>query len=283
MNLLRCRDVKLICSVAVSLLVLLATAIASHASEGRQLWQSRDQFVALDSQVSNRDSTTAPNNHPSEITQARLAAVLTSLEIRASDSSRIEPLFTRDSLDTLVPQLQLGLRQALPGEDVTFAVIGLYKTLYGFAKSPKVITGRMFVKAGQLNIIFGLVQQDVNEREDRRLSPFTPGTRSSVAAGDWKILPPAGQDVTLLRKDWVAFNEGWNPPIEPPATPAVKTVPLQNIPAQPAQPPAQPAKQRIEDTRSPADRLIILNGLKEKGLISDDEYRSKRMEILNGL
>jgi len=277
MKLLRCRDVKRICSAAASLLLLLATTIASQASDGRQIWQSRDQFVTLESQDSGRDRP-APNSHPTEISQARLTAVLASLEVRTSDSARLAPLFTRDSLDALVPHLQIGLRQALPGQDVTFAVIGLYKTLYGLAKSPKVTTGRMFMKAGQLNIIFGQVQQDVNEREDRRLAPFTPGTRSSVATGDWKILPPAGQDVTLLRKDWIAFGDAWNPPIEQPAAPAAKKEPLRNIPVQPAQP-----AQRVQDPRSPADRLVILNGLKEKGLISDEEYRSKRMEILNGL
>jgi hypothetical protein len=37
------------------------------------------------------------------------------------------------------------------------------------------------------------------------------------------------------------------------------------------------------DTRSPADRLNTLNELKDKGLISVEEYREKRLEILNGL
>jgi hypothetical protein len=256
-------------------LVFLMFSSISHAAGVRQLWQSREQFVALEGQDYARDSKTIANNHPSEFSEARLTAILASLEVRTSDSSGVEPLFTRDSLDALVPQLQLGLRQALPGEDVTFAVIGLHKAMFGFAKTAKVTTGRLFVQSGQLNIIFGLVRQDVNERDDRRLVPFTPGKRTSVAVGDWKILPKSTQDVALIRKDWVAFAEGWNPPLEQPAVPAVKTEPVASVPAQ--------AVKRVEDTRSPSERLNTLIDLKNKGLISEDEYRSKRMEILNGL
>jgi hypothetical protein len=256
-------------------MILLTTSIALHASDGRQLWQSRDQFVALESQDSSRDGKTVQNNHPSEVSHARLTAVLASLEVRTSDSNGIEPLFTKDSLDILVPQLQLGLHQALPGEDVTFAVIGLHKALYGLAKTPKVTTGRMFVSSGRLNIIFGFVRQDVNERDDRRLVPFTPGKRTSIAAGDWKILPQAGPDMTLLRKDWVAFSDGWMPQPEQPAVPAAKAEPVRSNPAQPVT--------RNDNTRNAAERLNILNELKNKGLISEEEYRVKRMEILNSL
>jgi hypothetical protein len=246
-----------------------------HAAGVRQLWQSREQFVALENQDYASDSKTVPNNHPSEFSEARLTAILASLEVRTSDSNGVEPLFTKDSLDMLVPQLQLGLRQALPGEDVTFAVIGLHKALFGLAKTAKVTTGRLFVNSGQLNIIFGLVRQDVNERDDRRLVPFTPGKRTSVAVGDWKILPKSTQDVTMIRKDWAAFAEGLNPPLEQPAVPAVKTETVVSGPAQ--------AVKRVEDARGPAERLNTLIDLKNKGLISEDEYRSKRMEILNGL
>jgi len=60
-----------------------------------------------------------------------------------------------------------------------------------------------------------------------------------------------------------------------------KPVAEQSVPsAQTA--PAQPGKRDI-DTRSTAERLIILNELKNMGLVSEEEYRNKRLEILNGL
>jgi hypothetical protein len=46
---------------------------------------------------------------------------------------------------------------------------------------------------------------------------------------------------------------------------------------------AAPPEKRISDVRSPAERLSTLKELKDKGLISDEEYRGKRLEILNGL
>jgi hypothetical protein len=59
-------------------------------------------------------------------------------------------------------------------------------------------------------------------------------------------------------------------------------VAVQNMPY--GQPSSAPAPYvRSTDTRSPADRLSTLNELKHKGLINEEEYRVKRMEIMNGL
>jgi hypothetical protein len=276
MKMLRCRDANRLCSIASAVLVLLMLSSTSHASDVRRLWQSRDQFVALERQDSSLGGAAILNDHPVEISPDRLTAILASIEFRSADSDKPEQLISSQSLEVLVPHMVQGFHQAAPGEDVTFAVIGLHKALYGFAKSPRVTTGRAFYKEGQLNIIFGLVQKDVNEREDRRLSPFTPGNRSKPTEGEWTLLPQPGQNgYNQVRKDWVTFSGEWRTPIAQPPV-AEQYVP----PVQPA--PVQPVK-RSHDTRKPADRLSTLNELKDKGLISEEEYRGKRLEILNGL
>jgi hypothetical protein len=148
--------------------------------------------------------------------------------------------------------------------------------LYGLAKSPKVTTGRLFYKAGQLNIIFGFVRKDFNDREDRRLFPLTPGSRQKTSEGEWTLLPQPGQNgFAQVRKDWIAFSDEWKPSVV--QTPIAEQRPqfLQTAPAQP--------EKRNNDVRSPADRLSTLKELKDKGLISEEEYRGKRLEILNGL
>lgn len=268
-----CRGSIRLCSVVSALLVVLMISFTCQASDGRQLWQSRDQFVALERQDA---GSAQANDHPVEIAPDRLAAILASIELSSEDSDKPEQLITSQSLEVLVPQMVQGFKKAAPGEDVTFAVIGLHKSLFGFAKSPKVTTGRAFYRGGRLNIIFGLAQKDVNEREDRRLAPFTPGSRQKAAEGGWKLLPQPGQKgYSLARKDWVTFSDEWRVPV------VQIPVAVQNVPSAQAAP-AQPVKQNI-DTRKPAERLIILNELKDKGLISDEEYRGKRMEILNGL
>jgi hypothetical protein len=252
-------------SAASVLFVLLMFSFTAHAADARHLWQSRDQFVALERQDLLTEGPAQPNDHPVELPLERITEILSSIDMRATVGGKAEPLLTRSAVQALAPYLQQGLQQASPAEDVTFAVIGLHDALFGLAKSPKVTTGRVFYKAGRLNIIVGLVQQEVRDRDDRRLFPFTPGSRQKVSAGEWSLLT----DTPLVRRDWMAFGAEWQAPVVP-ATVVEKGAP------------GQPAK-RHDDVRKPTERLTNLNELKEKGLITEDEYRSKRLEILNGL
>ncbi|HZV82696.1 MAG TPA: SHOCT domain-containing protein [Geobacteraceae bacterium] len=242
------------------------------AAERNMLWQSREQFLALESQDKGETGPPAPNDHPAVITEEQLTTLLAQLTLRAADGSAPEPLFTRKSLETLAPKIVLGLRQAQPSEDLTFAVIGLHEALYGLAKVPRVTTGRLFVKNGRLNLIVGLAQRDVNEREDRRLAPFTPGSRKAAAAGDWLLqVPTKPTGYNMARRDWVTVATNWQPL---PSTESPPTVPSNQAPK---------VLNQHEQSRSPAERLTTLQELKNKGLITDEEYRSKRLQILNEL
>jgi len=254
--------------VIVTILLLAATAFAAPK---KTLWQSRDQFVALEPQDSLPTGPAEPNDHPVRLTSDRLTSILASLKILTSDGKQPEPLLSAASVQTIVPYLIQGLMEASPTEDVTFAVIGLHNILFGLAKSPKVTTGRVFYQAGQLNIIIGLAHQYVRDREDRRLFPFTPGSRQKALQVEREIFPlPGLQGSSLNRKDWIVFNDAWQAPVveqKLPATPAISTQPVVSS----------------NDARTPAERLTTLKELSDKGLISADEYRSKRQEILKGL
>lgn len=257
---------------AVTLMSFSGSKTGHAADSRRTIWQSRDQFVSVVIQDSSGKTATAANDHPVEIPLNRLESILTSINVRLADGEKPGPLFTSAAVEVLAPHLQQGLRQAAPGDDVVFAVFGLHDALYGLAKSPRVTTGRIFYKSGKLNLIVGLVQKDVNEREDRRLSPFTPGSRQQVSTGEWTLLT----DTPLVRKDWMSFGEEWQAPIVPAAVIEKKATAAGQVA------PVQPVK-RQEEVRKPAERLIILNELKEKGLVTEDEYRAKRLEILNGI
>jgi len=246
--------------------------VPAAAAERRLLWQSRDQFVALEPQDAEKTGPAAPNEHPAAITDAQLATLLAPLQFQSTGSASTETLFTRKTLETLAPQLVLGLQKAAPGEDITFAVIGLHDALHGLTKEPRVTTGRLFVRNGRLNLIIGLAQRDVNEREDRRLAPFTPGSRKAAAAGEWLLqVPTEPSGYSMVRRDWVSVATGWQPP---PSADSPPTAPSNQAPAVP---------NRYEQSRSPAERLTTLNELKARGLITDEEYRSKRLQILNEL
>jgi hypothetical protein len=271
MKTIRCSGTKWLNSLGYAVLGLLLLSSVSSASGGRYLWQSRDQFVAVVSRDTAKNAAADVNDHPVEMPLDRLSSIFSSISVRLSDGEKPGPLFTAAAVQVLVPYLQQGLRQAAPGDDVVFAVFGLHDALYGLAKSPRVTTGRVFYKAGKLNLIVGLVQKDVNEREDRRLSPFTPGSRQQISTGEWALLT----DTPLVRRDWMAFGEEWQAPVVPAAVVEKKAAAGQVAPVQPVK--------RQEEVRKPAERLMILNELKEKGLITEDEYRAKRLEILNGI
>jgi hypothetical protein len=263
-------------SLTCSMLTLLIWSSVIQASDGRQLWYSRDQFVTLVQQDRRSTEIVQPNDHPVEIAPERLDAILASIEFLSAEGSKSEKLFIHESLEVLVPQLVLGFRKAAPGEDVTFAIIGLHKSSFGFARSQKVTTGRAFYKDGRLNIIFGFARKDFNDREDRRLAPLTPGNRQEALDGEWQLLPQPGRNgFNLIRKDWVTFGDVWLIP--------AATIPVVEKAAVPEVAPSAPSQKQTGDVRSPAERLLTINELKDKGLISEDEYRGKRQEILNGL
>lgn len=263
-----------------TLLLALTYAVSGagtvRADDRHYLWQSRDQFVALERQ---EPGTSLANAHPADVAPETLTALLGGIEVRLEPGGKPEALFTPATLELLATHLQEALRKATARDDVVFAVIGLHNSLFGFAKSPKVTTGRLFRQDGRLNLIVGQAQQDVNEREDRRLAPFVPGSRKEAAEGDWRLLPRPGQSVfTLARRDWLVFTEAPQPvPKTVPERPQqAATPPPPPMPA--TQPPAPPA-----GTRTPAERLQMLLELKQKGLISEEEYRNKRQQILDSI
>jgi len=273
--------------------VILMTAFilisnSSNASAGRQtLWESRDQFVALEPQERSSSESPPPNTHPLDIPVETLAAQLASLTVRTVETKKVTPLFTAAALELIAPHLQLALSKATSDQDVTFAVIGLHTALYGFAKSPKVTTGRIFKQGDKLNLIIGQMQHDFNERADRRLDPFIPGSRLQSVSDEWALQPQPGLDsFKLLRKDWVAFSDDWKAPVIAQPVPAPPAVVQPNVPQPVAAPgvvPTAPTVTRISEAQKTADRLTTLKELQEKGLITIDEYRDKRREILNGL
>jgi len=271
MRTLHFRDHNRLCAVFFALVITVVLVSTSHASKEKYFWKSNDQFVALEHQDSFATGPAEPNDHPVKLTRDRIAAILAAISINATDSGNPEPLFTKETVQTIAPHILQGLENASPTEDVTFAVIGHHDALYGLAKSPQVTTGRIFYQAGRLNIIIGLTRQEVRERDDRRLFPFTPGSRQKALKGEWKILPqPDQKGYSLNRKDWVAFSDEWRTPVAE-----------QILPATPSAP-AQPAM-RSNDTRTPTERLSTLKELSEKGLISAEEYQKKRAQILDGL
>ena len=262
-------------AVAVLIGICLSCGAPASASDRRNIWERVDQFVALEKQ----DGVSSPrNDHPVKLAAETAHAIFGNLQVQMKGSRQPVPVFTEGELETLGDALPLGLGQAGPDEDVTFALIGNHPAVFGL-KQPMVTTGRLFVRDGQLNLILGTVHEAVNDKEDRRLRPFIPGSRTTAGIPEWRVTAKSGESVQMEsgRPDWLVLS------LAAPA-PAVQPMPTsgsREVKPQAAQPQTETPSRPTG--RSAEERLTILNSLKQKGLITDEEYKAKRLEILNDL
>ena len=225
----------------------------------RTIWKAREQYVAIEKQDLTGGAAVAANAHPADISVDRLRDALESIEVSLPGKDKALSLLNGPEVGILSENIRNGLASAGPDEDVTFAVIGQYPTLLGLFHERRVTVGRVFCRDGRLNIIFGDVLRDVNENEDRRLYPFLAASRSVAAAGNWALKRnPGGEEFTLKRSDWLTF------PMAP--SPVVRHDTADSGTAS-----------KVEE------RLRALGELQRKRLITDEEYRAKRREILKDL
>ncbi|MCC9596954.1 MULTISPECIES: SHOCT domain-containing protein [unclassified Rubrivivax] len=227
----------------------------------------------------------APSLHPAVVPSEQLRALLVPLRNAVKD----DELFTADELDVLAPALAKALAQAEPGQDVAFAVTGRHGG-FGPLVPRTVTTGRVFRSADGLQLIAGMVWAPF---ESQYLATgvrvaFEPGRRAAPVDAGVRIAAPNGRSV---RADWVSLLVA---PAAAPAPRAATTAPAAAAPVAPAAagaavPPAAapaPAPQRPRDAGFYEDqeqRLRTLKRLHDNGLITDEEYRQKRYEVLQQL
>jgi hypothetical protein len=264
-------------------------------STEKTIWHSRLQNVKIVRQDTAKGSAITQNEQPVLLVPEQIRNALASLEVRLKPEERLIPVFSKPELDTLSGKLSQALTEAEADQDVTFVSIGDRKAVYGLTKQPKVTTARVFYKDGKLNIIFGRMVEDISNDIDTRLFPLTPGSR--IHAADHKWILEESPDIQfhaeggMIRSDWVmldlasmAAHEALG--IKPAAVPERVVAPQETrqvqAPAYQA-PVVTQAPQTGKTSKTIEERLQILNDLKNKKLITDEEYKKKRADILNDL
>lgn len=227
----------------------------------------------------------APSLHPAVISSEQLRAALSPLRNAAKD----DPLFNDDELKTLVPALAKALATAQPNQDVAFAVTGRHGG-FGPLVPRTVTTGRVFRTADGLQLITGMAwaQFEGQFRATGIRIAFEPGRRAAPVDSSVRIDAPNGRSV---RADWVSLLVA---PPAPAAAPVPSAAPAPGaaapaavpapVPAAPGA--AAPAPQRPRDAgffEEQEQRLRTLKRLHDNGLITDEEYRQKRYEVLQQL
>lgn len=231
-----------------------------------------------------------PSQAPEKLDVAQLSGALSKLQVRRGDDRKAGPVFVGNELKVLAPQLAKALKVLQAGQDVVFAVTGRTNPQNAFEEL-RVVTGRMFFSNGDLNVIFGLMHGEFQGefRATGMLKAFNPGYRSRRESTGWALVPQG--DVKLAssqRSDWAVLSPAaWNVP-QPATRMAAPTSPPAPVPATPspgqasqnAAPmrPIPPAQAYFEQFKR---RLEALEKLRKAGVITEQEYKEKRKEILS--
>lgn len=264
----------------VALLVLAAglTACATMGKDNRAgsyVYQSDDNYVRLDPIEPGAPS----NSHPFAVSAAQLTRLLADVKVSGAASADKAPVFSREELETIAAPLASALSKAGPNQDVTFAVTAR-RGIFGSFSAKDITTGRLFVREDSLNLIFGLIQQRLNPEMlgYSHVPDIIPGTRARRIDLKFGQIEPGSGHLQERRGDWLVFNRSAIPAtIATPATPA---------------PPAAAGKSGGEALPAPTvdskiqeieNRLRVLDALKERGVITEQEYRERRRAVLEQL
>jgi hypothetical protein len=242
----------------------LSVTIARDSSRDRVVSYEYDGPVGY-VRIEMREAGAATNEHPAPIEAVRVRAVLQSVRM---PSEKNEQLFNDTELDEISVPLSRALGRASPQQDVSFAVSGKHGG-FGPLAPRTVTTARIFRVDGHLNMVFGLVRHDWDNTFHATgvVMPFEPGHRAAPLPNEPSVAVDAKRG-TSHRSDWLVFNELGA--FETAHSPASADPPQ---PRPSATPPASAIEQRLE----------ILERLRQKGMVTEQEYQEKRRAILKDL
>jgi Short C-terminal domain len=267
------------------------SAAPATAEPGRREWTLRD-FTSV--RLVPREAGASPNEHPQQVNPDGLRQALAQVQVNLPGGA--EPLFAGDELADLVEPLAQALAAARPQDDLL--LLSSSRRGKGLFVPPMAITARLFFQGGALNLVVADARRDFyNQYIGSRQAPeFTYGSRAQ--AGRALLRSSLGSSP---RADWLVLPSGATAAVAAPPPPpivAAPTVPGVAAPAAPPPPaaaaprPASPAvaaaaaaprAREILSGDEAESRLTTLKRLRERGLITEDEYQQKRKDILSQL
>jgi len=251
--------------------------------------------VVLAPQDALAGDATPRNDEPIVIEPAKLAAALAKLRVHEGKGvPETIPVFESDAARRLAGPLSTALERATADQDVLFA-IDMSQRAALLGSKPVSVAGRAFYQNQRLQLIIGELHVSTIPPEyknypigypkpDRRLHPHQTGERAKEAHYDPAAAFETGDDVSLsvqhgkVRSDWLVLNVAALAAGELPAA-APTTVSMGNA----TTPSAGAAKPSGSASPSIEERLLRLKRLREQDLITDEEYKRKRNEILDQL
>lgn len=252
-----------------------------------------------------------PRLQPLTLAPDELASTLSLLSLATAQGPR--RLFDKDAAKAFAKGLSVALAKAGPGQDALFMITSHIDT-GGLVDREFGNSGRAFLDAKGLNLIFAETQVDFIGAylAIRQVRSFDFGGRGRASAvtlapdalihvrPDWVIIPLATSLDTSTGEERVVPTVTAPPksaagakgtatqhsPYPPLATPSgssgTTALPAAAAPAAvPSPPPAR------ADAPMPAEvaerRLQTLQRLRDKGLISEQEFQARRQQVLDGI
>jgi Short C-terminal domain len=247
-------------------------AEGAPADAKQRVWRIRE-FTRIE--LVSREAGASDNQHPATVAPDALKQQLAL--VQASVKGAPQTLFAADELGDLVGPLAQALDRARPGDDVL--LLSSSRREGGLLAAPTAVTARLFVQGGNLQLIVHDARFEFYDayRGTQNAPRFSYGSRAS--AGSAAVQSDGAK---TQRADWLSIpltaQNAPSAPSAPSAQPATMPAPVQSV----APPPA-----RIPKDAAAGDdierRLETLKRLRDKGLITEDEYQQKRKEILQQL
>jgi hypothetical protein len=259
-----------------------ASSERTKAEPGRRTWTVHE-FSTISLVASEPGSK--PNQHPAEVSPDRLRQQLVQLRYMVGASS--QPLFASDEVGELVEPLVQAFGSAGPGDDVLLVSSARRGDAVMFR--PVAVTARLFIQDGSLQFIANDARFEFydNFRGSRKPPEFTYGSRSTTGKAVLR-----SESASSVRADWLAIpltgtaaapTAAVVPTVAAPAgqAPAAAAAAPGPVTAAPAAPVLRPREPGFADEVE--QRLVTLKRLRDRGLISEEEYQQKRREILQQL
>ncbi|MGI9284968.1 MAG: SHOCT domain-containing protein [Pseudomonadales bacterium] len=273
---------------------------ASIFKNGDVIWEAGNNVFF---KYAGQDKASFGNNdHPVKLNAKELSAVLGLLKVQEEDhrvsEQELEPAFSVQQTNMLGRYLAQGLGNAKPNQDIIFAMEKSGSRLRGLTTDQYFVAGRAFYKDNKLNVIIGDYDRLRDEGYEAAYDPthvgivrynFDHGSRSKSSNGFKKtIVKTIGVENKRLknaqRHNWLMID--MNVALEADADKTAMREKEEKVKKRKELEEILGSEETIgskKATPSLEERFTTLKRLKEKGLITEEEYAQKRKQLLNDL
>lgn len=300
------------CRRIAFIIVLVVFVNQSYADE--ILWESgKNLFIKITKQDKSKSGKTSPNNHPVTLNGKDIREALGLLEIWTKGFYKGEQatkVFSSSVARRLGEHVAKGLKMANPNEDIIYTLVMQKKGSLGDMVS-SYQTGRVFFLDNRLNIIIGDYDNPGDKLKELVYGGAMETVKYSFRTGKRAKASKKFKENTIVvdgitnhkvgskfRRDWFIVDlEKTKQTITANKNIKRKSSDEYKQSLEKAKLAKERREMRLEMARirqemkknkntgstSIEERLESLSTLKQKGLISDEEYEKKRIEILNDI